>query len=114
MTQPELRVALAAAQIATERPAFAQPAIANLKIALQQDSDNPFAWYQAAQAYSQLGNQPMADLSTAERFYDIGALPQAAVFAQRAQIGLTKGSPDWQRANDIVAIVTPAIRTQRR
>jgi len=34
----------------------------------------------------------------------------AAQFAVRARHGLTQGSPDWQRANDIVAIALPAIR----
>ncbi len=110
---PELRVALAAAQLATERRELAQPAIDNLKISLQLDNDDTFAWYEAAQAYSQLGNQPMADLSTAERYYSAGDA-RALVFAQRAERALDKGSPDWQRANDIVAIVTPLIKNQRR
>lgn len=110
---PELRVSLAAAQLATERRELAQPAIDNLKISLQLDSDNTFAWYEAAQAYSQLGNQPMADLSTAERYYSAGDA-RAIVFAQRAEKTLEKGSPEWQRANDIVAIITPLIQNQRR
>ena len=54
-------------------------------IALQQENDNTFGWYEAAQAYSQLGNQPMADLSTAERYYSAGAMPMAAQFAKRAE-----------------------------
>jgi predicted Zn-dependent protease len=110
---PELRVALAAAQLATEKRALAQPAIDNLKIALQQNNDDTFAWYQAAQGYSALGNQPMADLATAERFYNAGDA-RAVVFAQRAEKGLEKGSTDWQRANDIVAIVTPLLQNLRR
>jgi predicted Zn-dependent protease len=101
---PELRTSLAAAQIATERKDFEQAAVRNLKIALQQDSDSPFGWYEMAQAYSDLGNQPMADLATAERYYSIGALPQSAMFAGRARTKLDKGSPDWERANDIIAV----------
>lgn len=101
---PELRVSLAAAQIATERKDIEQQAIDNLKIALQQDSDNPFGWYEMAQAYSDVGNEPMANLATAERYYSVGALPMSAVFAGRARQKLEKGSPDWQRANDIIAI----------
>jgi predicted Zn-dependent protease len=110
---PELRVALAAAQLATERHELAQSAIDNLKIALQQDNENTFAWYEAAQAYSLLGNQPMADLATAERYYSASDA-RCLVFAQRAERALDKGSPEWQRANDIVAIVTPLIQHQRR
>jgi predicted Zn-dependent protease len=110
---PELRVALAAAQLATERHELAQPAVDNLKIALQQDNENTFAWYEAAQGYSLLGNQPMADLATAERYYSASDA-RCLVFAQRAERALDKGSPEWQRANDIVAIVTPLIQHQRR
>jgi len=111
---PQLRVGLAAAQIATERPELAKPALANLKIALQQEDDDSFAWYEAAQAYSIVGNEPMADLATAERFYNVGAMMQAAQFAVRARHGLTQGSPDWQRANDIVAVAVPMARSQRQ
>jgi predicted Zn-dependent protease len=110
---PQLRVGLAAAQIATEKPELAKPALANLKIALQQEDDDSFAWYEAAQAYSMLGQEPMADLATAERYYNAGAMPQAAQFAIRARHGLVQGSPDWQRANDIVAVAVPMIRNQQ-
>jgi len=102
-----LRVSLAAAQLATEKPALAKPALDNLKIALRQESDNSFAWFEAAQAYSELGNEPMANLSTAERYYNAGAMSSAARFATLAQKGLTPGSPDWQRASDIMAVAGP-------
>ena len=92
----------------------AQPAIANLKIALQQDSDDPFAWYEAAQGYSAVGNESMADLATAERYFSVGAMAPAVQFAARARHGLTQGSPDWQRANDIVAIAMPLAKQQQR
>jgi len=111
---PQLRVALAAAQLATERQALAQPALANLKIALQQEDDDPFAWYEAAQGYSMLGNDSMADLATAERYFSVGAMAPAVQFAARARHGLAQGSPDWQRANDIVAIAMPLAKQQQR
>ncbi|MBV9419094.1 MAG: M48 family metalloprotease [Alphaproteobacteria bacterium] len=103
----QLRVALAAAQLATERPQFAKPALDNLKMALAREDDDAFAWYEAAQAYSMMGNEPMAMLATAERYYSVGAMMPAAQFAVRARHGLSQGSPDWQRANDIVAAAVP-------
>lgn len=109
---PEMRVALAAAQLATERPQLAQAAVDNLKVALQQNNEDVYGWYQMAQGYSALGNQAMADLATAERYYNASDA-RAIVFAQRAQRQLPEGSADWQRANDIVAIVTPLIKKQR-
>ena len=111
---PLLRISLAAAQLATERPALAKPALDNLIVALQQENDNTFGWYEAAQAYSQLGNQPMADLSTAERYYSAGVMPMAAQFAHRAEAQLTKGTPDWERANDILIAVPQAEKAQQQ
>lgn len=110
---PLLRVSLAAAQVATGHKEIEQQAIANLKIAMQQDSDNSFGWYEMAQAYSDIGNEPMANLATAERYYSVGALPQSAVFAIRARAKLAKGSPDWERANDILAIAQSQLQQNR-
>src|ERR1700749_4369807 len=90
---PELRVALAAAQLATEKKALAQSAVDNLKIALEQNNEDTFAWYEAAQGYSALNNQPMADLATAERYYSAGDA-RALVFAKRAEKSLEQGSSD--------------------
>ncbi|HEY1614814.1 MAG TPA: M48 family metalloprotease [Rhizomicrobium sp.] len=111
---PLLRISLAAAQLATERPQLAKPALDNLKIALQQENDNTFAWFEAAQAYSQLGNDAMANLSTAERYYNVGAMPAAAHFAMLAQRKLPQGSPDWERAGDIMAVAGPDARKKFR
>lgn len=107
---PLIRVALAAAQLATEKPAMAKPALDNLKVALQQENNSTFGWYEAAQAYSTLGNQPMADLATAERYYWAGGMKQAAMFASRAERRLPKGSTEWQRASDIMTVATPQAR----
>lgn len=104
---PLLRLSLAAAQLAMEKAALAKPALENLKIALRQENDNSFAWFEAAQAYSDLGNEPMANLSTAERYYNVGAMNAAAHFAVLAQKSLPPGSPDWQRASDIMAVAGP-------
>ena len=111
---PQLRVALGAAQLATERPALSKPALENLKAALLIENDDPFTWYEAAQAYSNMGDEPMADLATAERYYSVGAYAPAAMFANKARHGLDQGSPDWQRANDIVAISMPLAKQQQQ
>jgi predicted Zn-dependent protease len=107
---PLLRALLAQAELATDKPALAKPALDNLKVALQQEPDDTYSWYLMAEAYSALGNQPMADLSTAEQFYYAGVMPQAAFFAKRASHGLAQGSPDWERANDIMAVAGPSAR----
>lgn len=110
---PELRVSLAAAMIATERKDMSQPAIQQLKVALQMDREQPFAWYELAQAYSDLGQTAQADLATAELRYYNGNAQEAAMFALRARQALPQGSPDWQHANDILAMVQNYLRQQR-
>lgn len=111
--EPLLRLSLAAAQIATGKAQFAKPALDNLKIVLRQENNNSFAWYEAAQAYSDAGNEAMANLSTAELKYNVGNYRDAVHFAMIAQHKLTAGSPDWQRAQDILAI-SKANADQRR
>lgn len=110
---PLLRVLLASAQLATDRPQLAKPALDNLKVALQQENDDTFAWYETAQAYSTMNNQPMADLSTAEMYYSGGAMPKAVEFARRAAHKLPEGSIDWERANDILSAAGPQAQSRR-
>lgn len=110
---PLLRIGLAAAQIATENPKYLKPALDSLRVALQQEDDNDFGWYEAAEAYSRMGNEPMANLATAERFYSDGDMKQAQQFAMRAAHGLTKGAADWQRATDIASTAAAQAAAQQ-
>ena len=49
----------------------------------------------------------MAALSSAESYYSGGDMKRAVVFAMRARKGLTEGTPDWERANDIIGVAAP-------
>ena len=110
---PLLRQELAVAQLATDSAALAPQALQNLKAASLVENEDVFTWYETAQAYSLLNNKPMADLATAEAYYNAGDMKQAVVFASRARRDLTQGAPDWQRANDIVG-AAQAQAPQRR
>jgi predicted Zn-dependent protease len=110
---PQLRTALATAQLATDDPAQAAPALQNLKAALLAENEDPFTWYQTAQAYSTLKNEPMANLATAELWYNAGDMRKAMVFATRARGKLPQGGTDWQRASDIIAAAAPLAAQQR-
>jgi predicted Zn-dependent protease len=110
---PQLRLGLATAQLATGRKDLAKAALTNLKAATLVENDDPFTWYETAQAYSELGNEPMANLSTAELYYSNGGFKQAYIFASRAQHGLAQGSADWERANDITMASAASLREQR-
>ncbi len=111
---PQLRLGLATAQLATENPLLAGDALKNLKAASLVENDDPTTWYETAQAYSTLKNEPMANLSTAELYYAVGDMQKAIIFAARARGGLVQGTPDWQQANDIIGAAGPLARQQQR
>ncbi|MGC6511655.1 MAG: M48 family metalloprotease [Parvibaculales bacterium] len=101
--EPLLMVGLATALIATENRDNVQEAIQTLKVALHHDPENTTAFYQLALAYGYVGDQGNAELATAERYFLYGNKPLAAKHAARATKVLTKGSPAWIRARDIIA-----------
>lgn len=87
----------------------------HLQLALKVEPDNGMAWYYLADGYSRSGDEAMAALATAERYYSLQRFEQAMNFAQRAQVKLKENSRDWQRANDIITISqSEAARTRRR
>jgi predicted Zn-dependent protease len=92
---------------------MATPALANLKTAILAEDNDPFTWYQTAQAYSTLKNEPMANLATAESWYNAGDMRKAMIFATRARGALPQGGADWQRANDILGAAGPLAKQQR-
>ena len=110
---PQLRLGLATAQLATDNAPLAAKALTNLKAALLVEEDDPTSWYQAAKAYSTLGNEPMANLATAEQWYSVGDMRKALIFATRARGKLPQGSADWERAGDIVGAAGPLAAQQR-
>jgi predicted Zn-dependent protease len=101
---PLIRVALGAALLGTENAQYAREAVTQLQMGLAQDFDDPYGWYELAQAYSRTGQPGKADLATAERFFVVDDYRDAIQFATRAQRVLPPASTDWQRAVDIVAI----------
>ena len=110
---PQLRLALATAQLATESTALAPEALKNLKAALLVEDSDATSWYETAQAYSMMDNEPMANLATAELWYNVGDMRKALVFASRARGKLTQGTADWERAQDIIGAAGPLARQQR-
>jgi predicted Zn-dependent protease len=111
---PLIRVALGAAMLGTENPKYTQPAAQELQVALTQERDNAYAWYELAQAYSREGKTGQAELATAERYFALYSFPAAMNFAGRAQRQLPQGSTDWQRASDIIAISQSSVQAEQR
>ncbi len=90
--------------LGTEDPKYLDEATKQLETALEQEGDYALTWYHLAQAYARAGQTSQAQLATAERFFSVGSYPQAMQFAFRAQRQLPRGSTEWQRASDILAI----------
>jgi len=102
--EPLLRMLYARALLAHEDKAGAEQAIIHLKAATLVDNEDAELWHLMAQAYHITGNEPMADLSTAEEYLLTGQSAQAVQLASRALRGLERDTPSWWRANDIVFI----------
>ncbi|MBX7247588.1 MAG: M48 family metalloprotease [Caulobacteraceae bacterium] len=104
---PLLRVNYAQSLIALNDPQRMDEAIAQLKRALTEENDNSFAWTLMAQAYESKQMPGQARLATAEARFALGDLTGARAFAMRAREYLTKDTPDWRRATDIVLVSEP-------
>ncbi|MEE3036743.1 MAG: tetratricopeptide repeat protein, partial [Pseudomonadota bacterium] len=101
--EPLLQIGLATSLISLETKASAKEALEILKKALRMEKDNITAYYQMATAYALLGDTGRAELATAERYYILGRLKIASMHAYRAMKHLPKNSPEWLKAQDIMA-----------
>ncbi|HYX45709.1 MAG TPA: M48 family metalloprotease [Sphingomicrobium sp.] len=75
-----------------------------LKVAVNRDNEDPFAWYQLGIIYDHEGDQPRAQLATAERSNLEGNNKLALASAQMAMKGIPPGTPDYLRAQDIAMV----------
>ena len=89
------------ALVATEDKAHLDEAEKVLRAAVARDRENPFAWYELGMVYGARGDLPRARLASAEQQIMSGSPTEALRSANAAQAGLTKGSSDWIRAQDI-------------
>lgn len=104
---PLLRVNYAQSLVALNDKSKLPDAIAQLNRALSMENDNSFAWRLMSQAYDTLGQPGPARLAAAEAKFADGNLAEARAFAMRAREYLTKDTPDWRRATDIVLVSEP-------
>ena len=112
--QPLIAALFGHALIATEDPENFEEAKRVLRVAVQRDNDNPFAWYQLGIVYDREGDQARAALATAERYNLTGEPQLALVSAEQAMLGIPVNSPDWYRAQDIAMVSRTAVEQQRR
>ena len=101
---PMIAAMLGHALVETEDPRNFTEAKQILKVAVNKDNEDPFAWYQLGVIYEREGDPARAALATAERsnLQDDPKLAYAS--AQLAMKGIPPGTPDYLRAQDIAMV----------
>jgi len=112
--QPMIAVLLGHALIASEDPKNFAEAKQVLKTAVNRDNDNPFAWYQLGIVYDREGDRARASLATAERNNLNGETKLALAAAKSAMMGLTPGSSDYLRAQDIAMVSETQLKKDKK
>jgi predicted Zn-dependent protease len=101
---PLIATMLGHALVATDDPKNYAEAKQILKVAVNRDNEDPFAWYQLGIIYEHEGDGPRAALATAERSNLQGDAKMAYASAQMALKGITPNTPDYLRAQDIAMV----------
>lgn len=93
------------ALVALGEPERYRQAVPHLERSIARDWRNDMALRDLGTAYAKLGNLGMANLVTAERHALRGRMKEADILAARATGLLPRGSPGWQRAQDVLNAV---------
>jgi predicted Zn-dependent protease len=101
---PMIAAMLGHALVETNDPKNFVEAKQILKVAVNRDNEDPFAWYQLGIIYDREGDQARAQLATAERNNLEGNPKLALASAQMALKGIPPGTPDYLRAQDIAMV----------
>jgi predicted Zn-dependent protease len=96
-----IRAMLGHALVATGDPRLLDQAIRELSNATTREPESGEAYQHLATAYGRKGNIGMAELASAQAFFNGGDLKHAQTQASRAMEKLPKGSPGWLKAEDI-------------
>jgi predicted Zn-dependent protease len=116
--EPLIRVILGQALLGTNDPKLVDEAITNLRTALAREDSSAMGYRQLANAYARKGEaakavgakkqfMAQAELASAEAYFYEGQLKLAKQQAKRAKAGFTDGTPNWIRADDILAFEVP-------
>ena len=101
--QPLLQIGYARALIEADGPGELEAAVTELEAALRTETENAGAWRMLGIAYGKLGQEARSAMASAEFSYLTGDRERARYLAERAVQGLDYGTPDWQRANDLLS-----------
>ena len=115
---PLIRIMLAQALVGANNPKYVDEAITNLRTALAREDGSSMGYRQLAAAYARKAEavqatgakrqyMAQASLASAEAYFYEGHLKLAKQQAKRAKAGFVDGTPNWIRADDILAFQVP-------
>ena len=121
--EPLIRVMLGQALLGANDPKVVDEAITNLRTALLQEDSSAMGYRQLAAAYARKADAvkaagakkqyiAQAELASAEAYFYEGQLKLAKQQAKRAKAGLIDGTPNWFKADDILAFEIPRPTSQ--
>ena len=116
--EPLLRIMLGQALLGTNDRKLVDEAITNLRTALTREDSSAMGYRQLAAAYARKAESvqapaakrqymAQAELASAEAYFYEGQLKRAKQQAKRAKDGFVDGTPNWIRADDILAFEVP-------
>ena len=116
--EPLIRVMLGQALLGTNDNRLVDEAINNLRTALAREDNSAMGYRQLASAYARKAEQAKASgakrqfmaraaLASAEAYFYEGQLKRAKQQAKRARDGFPDGTPNWLKADDILAFEIP-------
>jgi predicted Zn-dependent protease len=116
--EPLIRIMLAQAMLGSNDPALVDESISNLRTALAREDSSAMGYRQLAAAYARKADAvkangakrqyiAQAELASAEAYFYEGQLKLAKMQAKRAKAGLIDGTPNWIKADDILAFEIP-------
>lgn len=116
--EPLLRVMLGQVLLGANDKKLVDEAITNLRTALAREDNSAMGYRQLAAAYARKAEaaqaagakkqyMAQAELASAEAYFYEGQLKHAKQQAKRAKAGFIDGTPNWIRADDILAFEVP-------
>ena len=101
---PLILVAMAHAMVESGDPTYVEDTQNALRIALQEDPQDVFAWDLSAKSYS-INNQPgLSAYAAAERALLLGQFGDVVRYSRKAESELVTGTPVWVRLQDIKTV----------
>jgi predicted Zn-dependent protease len=116
--EPLIGIMLAQALLGTNDPQYVDEAISTLRTALAREDSSSMGYRQLAAAFARKADaaqaegakrnyMAQAELASAEAYFYEGQLKLAKQQAKRAKDGFIDGTPNWIKADDILAFEVP-------